>query len=680
MAKKLKLKSKKNAPTHEFVKKDLEELSDDVEIIDLSDMTAEEAADELNHNEKEATEKKVATSDKEEEKEDAHEEDVDDTKKLDEETDQTKKMEKELAQIYENEDGSLPDMHTFEKQKGGHVMRALLTLVSVLAFLGGAGWYGYTYLYHPSGTFVENDVILSIGGEEHVGFGEEVTYRVRFKNAQEIPLDNAVLELRYPAGFVFESSSREPDVETNNIWTLGPLEKEDGEYIDIIGKLYGDIDERQSFRVFLNYTPSNFSSIFQKVATQETTISGAPVRLTMSGPKQISQGVATSFTMEVSPDLEAGGGTLPSHLALVFEPDVAFVTQKMVPKEGATLSERLWLIENVDEHVTSTSYTITGAFAGGEGSLMVNVRLVGWQDGQSRSDAYTLAIAEKELAIEDQQLSISLVANGSQQDITVQPGEHVNATIVVKNNTEESLKNVRVRLMFDAPSSKGRSIMDWPSLEDAADGSIVGEQLSDTVRRGQITWSSGQLRDLREIKAGDQVTIDVSIPIKSGDDIDLASYESYEIALAGDAQYTIASGEETAAAAVPLVLTLNSDTTFDVRDEIDESTHTITWLIGNTFHALKDIEAEVDLYGEIAFSQDAAVVPAGEIVYNKAEKKLTWKVDSMPLSVDVLALQFPITLNQANPSQTQLTSKVRVTAIDEVTGKQILLIGNEVGL
>ncbi len=692
MGKKHTSSAKKNIPAHEFVKTDLLDAKDDVEIIDLTNLSPEEAAEQLHKNEqsketfphvtilsskKEKRKKKKEKDSISEQEEEPEPESEDAALDGVSSTAQTKRIEKELAQIYENADGSLPDMQTFEKQKGGRFVRALITLVVSVGFLGGAGWYGYTYLYHPVGTFIEDDVILSIGGEDAVGFGEEVRYRVRFKNAQEVSLDNSILELRYPAGFVFQSASRDPDPDTNNVWTLGPLQKEDGEYIDIVGRLYGDVGERQSFRVFLNYTPSNFSSTFQKVATQETSIDSAPVRLSMSGPKQISQGVATSFTLDVSPVLDATGA-LPAHLALVFEPEVAFVTQKMLPKEGSNLAERTWLIDTLAE-TTSTLYTITGAFAGGEGSLMTTVRLLGWQEGQSRNDAYTLAVAEKELAIEGQQLAVSLVANGSQQDITVQPGESVNATIVVKNNTEETLKNVRVRLMFDAPSSQGRSIMDWAALGDDADGSIVGEQLSDSVRRGQITWTSAQLSTLREIKAGGQVTVDVSIPIKSGDDIDLASYESYEIALAGDAQYTIGSVEETAAA-VPLMLTLNSDTTFAVRDEAEDNAHTITWLLGNTFHPLKDVEAQVDLYGDIVFSSADAVVPAGEIVYSEAEKKLTWKVDKMPLSVDVLALQFPIILKAANPSQTQLTSKVRVTAIDEVTGKQILLIGDEVGL
>ena len=693
MAKEKKSSVRTDTSTHEFVTSKLEEISDDVEIIDLSDMTPEEAAETLGGNEESSRKKHKKEKKKEKKEKKSAKDDIDikESKENDVETEdaeqpngdaltvgQTQKIERELAEIYENADGSLPDMQTFEKRKGGRFLRAFITVVLSLGFLGGAIWYGYTQLYHRDGAFVEDDVILSIGGEDMVAYGEEVRYRVRFKNAQGVPLDNSVLELRYPAGFVFESASKAPDADTNNMWTLGPLQEGDGEYIDISGKLYGDLNERQSFRVFLNYTPSNFSSTFQKVATQETSIAGAPLTVALIGPKQVAQGVATTFTIDVSPEKEAVG-TLPPHLALVFDSEAPFVTQDMKPKEGATLTDRTWILDPTTHASTTTIYTITGAFAGGEETLIARAHLIGWQEGESIAEAHILASAEQEIAIEDQQLSVSLVANGSQQDITVQPGEHLNATIVVKNNTEEPLKNVRVRLMFDAPSVNGRSIMDWPSLEDEADGNIVGEQLSDTIRRGQITWSSAQIGDLRQLDPGEQLTIDVTIPIRSGEDVDLTAYESYVISLTGNAQYTLSDSEETAAG-VPIVLTINSDTTFEVRDEADDDVHTFTWLLGNTFHPLKDIEAQVDFYGDVSFSQDDAVVPAGELTYDEKEKKLVWHIDEMPLSVDVLALQFPLTLNKANPSQTQLTSKVRVTAIDQVTGKQILLIGDEVGL
>ena len=218
MAKEKKSSVRTDTSTHEFVTSKLEEISDDVEIIDLSDMTPEEAAETLGGNEESSRKKHKKEKKKEKKEKKSAKDDIDikESKENDEDAEQpngdaltvgqTQKIERELAEIYENADGSLPDMQTFEKRKGGRFLRAFITVVLSLGFLGGAIWYGYTQLYHRDGAFVEDDVILSIGGEDMVAYGEEVRYRVRFKNAQGVPLDNSVLELRYPAGFVFESA------------------------------------------------------------------------------------------------------------------------------------------------------------------------------------------------------------------------------------------------------------------------------------------------------------------------------------------------------------------------------------------------------------------------------------------------------------------------------------------
>ncbi|PIR03280.1 MAG: hypothetical protein COV60_01260, partial [Candidatus Magasanikbacteria bacterium CG11_big_fil_rev_8_21_14_0_20_43_7] len=495
-----------------------------------------------------------------------------------------------------------------------------------------------------------------------------------FKNAQLISLTSATIEVRYPSGFVFTTSSLRPDLGTDNIWTLGQLNNGDGAFIDISGNLYGNVGEGQSFRVFLTYTPSNFSSSFQKVATQETQIVSAPVRLALHGPSDVGQGVASTFDITVTP-LANEEVMFPTHLALVFEPNAPYVLQTMNP-ESTGVADRSWNISVLTEE---TTYHITGAFAGGESPVSVEATLLGWQEGQEQSDAYIIATTSKDIVFAEQNLSIGLVVNGSQQDITVQPGERINATLNIKNTTEEQLTDVRVRMLFDAPSLDNRSILYWQGIEDSADGIIVGEQLSGTVRRGQITWSAQNISALSTLDPGESISIDVSLPIKTKEQVDLAKFEAYDITVASDIQYDIA-GEKEITAAVPLVMSINSDTTFEVRDEISESTHIITWLLSNSFHPLKDIEAKVDLYGNIDFDPADVTVPAGTIAYNKEEQNLVWKVDTMPVSVDVLALQFPIVLLKKNPSQTQLTSKITVTATDTITGKQILLIGDDVGL
>ena len=106
--------------------------------------------------------------------------------------------------------------------------------------------------------------------------------------------------------------------------------------------------------------------------------------------------------------------------------------------------------------------------------------------------------------------------------------------------------------------------------------------------------------------------------------------------------------------------------------------HTVTLLIQNTFHELSDIHIETDLYGDITWLEDALQVPAGEVAFDEKTKKLTWDIDVMPVSVDVLALQFGVVLNTNNPSQTNLSSKLNFKATDTVTDKPIVKIGDEI--
>ena len=53
----------------------------------------------------------------------------------------------------------------------------------------------------------EKDVVLSVAGEEEIVYGQEINYRVRYRNNQGASLSKVVLQVRYPEGFVFIDSS-----------------------------------------------------------------------------------------------------------------------------------------------------------------------------------------------------------------------------------------------------------------------------------------------------------------------------------------------------------------------------------------------------------------------------------------------------------------------------------------
>ena len=618
----------------------------------------DELIDEENEKEMEVVEDE-SQEDKVEEVESSDEDKMDDVQ-----------IDKELNDIYGSANGTMLDMKHFEKKKRSRFVAALTVLVGSCLLLGGVAWLGF-FVFQPQSRFSEEEVILSIAGDEEVVSGQEVHYRIRYRNAQNVPLSKVMLQVRYPEGFVFEKSDPEPTSDKQDEWILGSLEEQDSGFIDVWGKMYGGLENKQSFRGFLNYIPSNFSSEFQKVATLSTEVTGSPVELSLTGLDKVSSGVETEFVVA----LKNQDTSSTEHLALVLEPGENF-TIKSSDLPADEDNQYQWTLDEVEEE---QEIKIIGVFGGLalDDKAEIEFKLLSWKDTSREDDGYIIQSQKHEVEIAKTEVSSNLVMNGASGDFSAQPGDLLSASIIVQNNGGSAIRNGAVSVMLDAPSANRKSILDWVDLDDPSDGWIVGEQLADDFRRGKISWSSRDISSLGSISPGDEVVIDFSIPIKTADDTDLTEYETYEILANVDVDYDQDS-EEKELSSNQIKILVNSDVGLDVQDDTLGDEHTITWILNNTFHELRDIKLEADLYGDISVSEDDFVVPAGSASYDADTKKFSWQVDAMPTSLDVLALQFSVVIEEENLSQTNLTSKIRFSARDTVTGEDIILVGDEV--
>lgn len=587
-----------------------------------------------------------------------------------------KKIDKQLTEIYENQDGSMPDMTTIEKKHRGRLVRAFFTLLFACAFLGGVAWLGF-FVIQPQSGFSEEDVIVSISGEEHIHIGQQVRYRIRYRNAQSTSLAQAVLQVRYPEGFVFEESSVEPTNGKNDEWSLGTIKGQDSGFIDVFGTMYGDLGKRQSFRVFLNYLPANFSSEFQKVAHVTTEIESTPVKVSVTGPEDVAYGAETTYEVTVSKD----GDIAVATLALELEHG-AFRKTDSEPASDQ-FEETRWTLGSFEEE---TKVSITGAF-NGEGEYdraPLAVRVIGWKDESGREDPFVLATTSLDVAVLRTELSAQLVMNGSSADFDVQPGERLNTSIAIKNVGQSTFENMRVRLVFETPSAKNKSMLYWQDIDDPADGNIVGEQVNKDRRRGLVTWDKTHVTALRSLSPGDSALIDMSIPIKTMDQADLTAFASGAITAFLEVRYDVDDKQESLST-TPLTMTVNSDLAFEVRDDVREDAqgrdvHIINYVLTNQFHGLENVELTADVYGDVTWDESLLQVPAGDLTWDADAKKITWKIPLLPAEVDTVSLQFGLLMNSDNPTQTRLTSKPQLVATDSVTGRQLVKIGNEIVL
>jgi uncharacterized repeat protein (TIGR01451 family) len=602
--------------------------------------------------------------------------DVEEGSEEDDEILEKEDIDKKLVEIYENDDGSMPDMTHFQGKKKGQFIKSFITLLFACAFLVAVAWAGF-FIIQPKSYFSEKGVVLSISGDESVSVGDEVKYRIRYKNSQNSPLTKAVLQIRYPEGFVFVDSSVPPSNEAKDEWTIGDLGGHDSGYIDISGVMYGNVGKKQSFRIFLNYMAENFSSEFQKVASTNIEVAESPFSLLVEGEDEIVVGA----DLELAISLEGLEDVNTDNMAIEIA-EGAFFSIKESDIDPDQFIDNRWNVSDLGEE---KKLVIKGIFNPDlleeNGSIAVN--LIGWKDEDRSVDEYLYSSEEFTVSFLQTDVVASFVINGSTTDMTVQPGEILNSTIVLRNAGDTPIKNVTARVIFDAPSYERKSMLDWAELEDPTDADVVGEQLSVGKRRGVMTWNKNHIKDLLQVDPDEEIIADFSLPIKNAEDVDLEVYTGSEIEAVLEIRYEL-DGENKILSTQPMLLSVVSDTDFEIRDEVvfgdEKEDHTIKWIITNTFHELKDIKLEADIYGDITWNEELLDVPAGEFNYDEETKKVTWTIDSMPTAIDVFALQFGFTLNSYNPSQTNLMSKVNFVATDTITNDEILQVGKEIVL
>lgn len=585
-----------------------------------------------------------------------------------------KNIDKQLEEIYENGDGSMPDMTTFEMGRKWSLLKALGTLAAACAVLAAVIWIGF-FVMDTNDKFSESSVTLGMTGDESVRIGQEARYKITYFNGGRVPLGKTLLQVKYPEGFILTGSDIEPVNEAKNEWALGAVPANKDGTINLKGYMYGDVGAKQSFRLFLNYIPANFNAEFQSVASLPVEFKSAPLVMSVTGPDDIISGREAVITIKVKP---AGDETV-KNVAVVMNPGGGFIKKSSAPASDQ-FHEYQW---NFNEIKNEQTIAVKGVFLpdSASSSQPVAVQALAWKDAKRAGDGFVLAEQLFSVPITASDISTRVAINGATADLSVQPGESLTATMVVKNNGSKPVKHVTARLVFDAPSGKDKkSIINWSELNDALDGVVAGEQLSASVRRGSITWREAQYKDFLQLDPGESANIDIRLPLKAAGDVSLSTIDTHDIQAVAEAQYEIGGKKEVVASA-PIHITINSDFTVTVSDSSvtdgDKETHNVSWTLNNTWHDLKDIRLEAELYGDFVWQKDQVFAGAGEAAFDERTKKLVWTIPEMPSSVDVLNLQFPIVLQSKNPTQTNLTSKIKAQATDTVTGQQIIKAGDE---
>lgn len=579
----------------------------------------------------------------------------------------------ELGAIYGGENPDAIDMTRFERVSTSLGKKVLAALVAFFAFLAAVSWAGFFFFSPDGGAFRGDRVIVTIDGPHEVKGGENVTYLVRYRNDEDIPLGTATLDVRLPKEFHLLEANPSKD---GDIWRIGSLSSGKEGSVELRGVFIAPVDKELDVQAILTYRPADFNSEFQKVQTDVVTIKGSVLELTVSGPPKVLPGDDVTMALAYKNASENAFTDVVIRTAF----PATFISESSEP---AAADEKIseWRLPSLGAGEEGT-ITVRGSFASDtKGRIELPVE-VGFLDADDAFQVQQTVPLVTDVLEGD--LVTTLILNGKDGSQPANFGDRLRFAIGYRNTGSVSLEDVEISLVFGTEPKDARMLL-WNDLGDVKGGVLDGNR---------ITWTGKQVPQLVRIGPDDDGVINVEVPILAAPLPDVTDVD-YRISASVETKIGTIDGQITdrVTKTQPIEARINSDAHlvavaryFDGDGQPvgsgplppvagEQTSYRVTWGLSNTFHDLADLRISAKLPPNVTWT-GASDVDAGDLRFDAAAEKLIWTLNWLPVSIKALDISFMVGITPASEQVGKLPTLVDAVifeATDRVTGATILL-------
>jgi hypothetical protein len=499
------------------------------------------------------------------------------------------------------------------------------------------------------------NVILAIKGPENIASGNEAEYRITYTNGENTDLSGITLEVFYPANFKFASATPEPAAENGQRFNLPVLRQGQSGEVKVRGKLVGATGESKEVRAKLTYTMTNFSSEFSTNTNFRTTMKAPELELEITGPIDVYNGQATTFTVNYKN--VSGKEFDTSAIELQYPEGYEFVSSVPVP----TRSKNHWNLGKLAVGATG-KIEITGNFVGqpgyelevdGDLGLIINNNLAPQVHASAR-----FKLQGSKLAVTQQSFPGEIV----------KLGESIQFTLKYANYDKVGQSNVVVNVVLDGQS------LDLSKLK-SSNGIVTGNT---------ITWKSATVPNLSLLSPNQTGDLSFSVPVKASSTTNIKNQiiksttsiysdqnnspvkgSPLELKLASELGLVV-SGRYVSGA---MPMTVGQTTSFD-----------ITLMLTNLSNDLSDttviasMPLPVNSWGNI-------VLPDGEksnVTFDQNASKIRWRVGQLDAFVGKfsptrsMTFRLNVTPSEGDRNRSMtLLKDVQATGMDTFTEKEL---------
>lgn len=522
----------------------------------------------------------------------------------------------------------------------------VIALVCILA--GFLFWK----LWSVGGTPDEPSVELWIDAPEVVPSGSTAEFTVVYENHDHQSLTDLRLEMLYPEGFEFISSS----IDSNNngrVFELPDLSAGASGQIRINGVFSGNPQIERVIRSQLYYGLSNLTSTFSISADAIVRLEAPDFNLRVSAPTEVINGQKLEYVVSFQNISEQ----LVDRIQLVAYPPDGF---EFIDTDMETVEENTWEFRDLSPGERGEVH-LTGSLAGSVGDKKeFKVELLIQQDdgtliSQGRSSIVSV--------IADSPLKVSHTIAGSQG--VVPPGTMLAYRVDYENKGTRGMSNVNITMDI------GGDAVDFGTV-NAEGGALVGKT---------VIWNASGRPELEILQPGEKGSFSVQFRVR--DNLVASKVINPEVrtraAIASDElPQLVHNGEH--------VVPVRSSVTAEADAEYvsgalppragQETVYRVNLKVSNSFNSLENITWLSFLSSPTASLVSNSIEPpeASDIVsYTSTSGRLSWRVPNMePYSVSAISFLVRVTPSVADVSKgVTLVKDVELSGKDSFVGEVI---------
>ncbi len=535
-------------------------------------------------------------------------------------------------------------------QKKYFLIGSIVLLVLII------GTFIFVY-YWAWQSFDKNWVTLTITGPEQTTSGEDVIYRVDYKNTNKVSLNNVQVTFVWP-----ENSLPENGNELIKTMPLDNIAAGAEKEIEFKGKIIGMKGERKEVKATLSYQPEKMVARMENVAAFQTEISNVPLVLDFDLPAKVTSGQQVTTALRYLNDSDSPFDNL---VIKIIYPD-GFNVSSVLPQP----QENVWQIGTLQPKQEG-KILITGILSGARGdSKAFNASIGIMKDGNFVT--YSDAVKSSQIALPA--LSIDQSINGA-ADYIASSGDTLNYKITYQNNSNVGIPSVKITSKFNS------SALDFFSLDLKNKGSFDSTNNS-------ITWDQTNTPELELVNPGQSGELDFSVkvkdtlPIKNFSDKNFAVYSITNI---DSSNVPLALIDQQIKDSSEMTIKVNSHLTIDAKGYFQDTllpnsgpippkvgqttTYTLYWYITNSSNDVNDATIQAVLPPNVEWINRYKPT-SSSFRYDALNRKIILDLGKVAAGTGVISptkyVAFQVALT---PSATQLGQVIDLLKETTIAGK-----------